>query len=303
MLKKTLIAFAALAAVGAATAQSTATVSGTIAAGYLKAIDGTKGFVLDSNSIKVSLSEDLGGGLKLTAATQITGNSMRGGNVTKEDSSIALMGSFGTLSYANTRSGTWAQSYGLVGDNWLWDGSNTSNGGGVFSRAPIDLITYMTPNMSGFTGVVQYLESSTDGSATPAAKSNVVGVRYAMGPLSAGVRTVGSTGAAFEGKTKRSYDGGVNYNFGVAKVGVGFDSKRRGRTDSDKTAVTVGVSAPLGPVALGLNYGKRDVSNFMELGANYSLSKRSSVYLSYGKAKLADSSTNSQYNLVLVHNF
>ncbi len=302
-MKKTLVAVAALAVAGFASAQSTATISGTIAAGYLKAIDKTKGFVLDSNSIKVSVSEDLGGGLKLSASTQIAGNGTRGGNVTKEDSTLGLSGSFGALTYSNTRSGTWAQAYGLVGDNWLWDGSNTSNNKEVFSRAPIDLITYTTPAMSGFTGVVQYVEGSTDGASTPASKSNVIGVRYSNGPLSAGVRTVGSSGVAFDGKTKRSYDGGINYNFGVAKVGLGFDSKRRGQASTDKAAMTAGVSAPLGPVTLGLNYGKRDKSNFLELGANYSLSKRSSVYLSYGKAKLADKSTNSQYNLVMVHNF
>jgi predicted porin len=303
-MKKTLIALAAFAAVGTSFAQSTATVSGTIAAGYLKAIDGTKGFVLDSNSIKISVSEDLGGGLKLSASTQITGNSNRGGNVTKEDSTLALSGSFGSLSYANTRTGSWAQSYGLVGDNWLWDGSNDSNNKEVFSRVAIDALGYTSPSMSGFNIVAGYSESGTDGSATPATKTMNVGVKYAAGPVSAGFRIVRSSNDTYtSATTKQAYELGANYDFGVAKVGFGYDSKRRGKTSSDEAAMVVGVSAPLGPVELGLNYGKRDTSNFLELGTSYSLSKRSSVYLSYGKAKLADKSTNSQYNLVMVHNF
>lgn len=302
-MKKTLIAFAALAAVGAASAQS-ATISGTIAAGYLKAIDGGKGLVLDSNSIKFAVSEDLGGGLKLSAATQIAANSNRGGNVTKEDSSLALSGGFGSLVYASTRSGSWAQSYGLVGDNWLWDGSNSSNNKEVFSRVAIDALGYTSPAMGGANFVAGYSESSDDGAGTPATKSYNVGVKYAAGPLAAGARVVKSSNAAFTSAiTKQSFELGANYDLGVAKIGVGYDSKRRGKTDADKAAMTVGVAMPLGPVSVGLNYGKRDASNFLELGVNYSVSKRTSVYVDYGKAKMVGGKTNSQYNIVLVNNF
>lgn len=307
-MKKTLVAFAALAAVGAASAQSTATVSGYIAAGYLKAIDGNKGLVLDSNSIKVSLAEDLGGGLKLTAATQIKGNSARGGNVTKEDSSIGVAGSFGSLVFANSRSSTTAlTATGAMDNHWLWDNAYTSNGGGVFSRAPVDALTYTTPSMSGANVFVQYVEAKTDGYTTPAAKSGVLGVRYAAGPFSGAARFISSSGDAYpDGVRKTSFDLGAKYNLGVATIGLGYDSKRRGvatSSSTEKAAVVASVTAPLGPVTLGVNYGKRDVAKFAEVGVNYALSKRSSVYLDYGKATLADKSTNSQYNLVLVHNF
>jgi predicted porin len=122
--------------------------------------------------------------------------------------------------------------------------------------------------------------------------------------LKAALRAIRSNNDTWaSGITKQSFDLGVNYDFGVAKVGLGYDSKRRGKKDTDKAAMTASISAPLGPVTLGVNYGKRDVSNFMEVSVKYALSKRSAIYLDYGKAKLADKSTNSQYNLVLVHNF
>jgi predicted porin len=300
-MKKTLVAFAALAVVGAASAQSTATISGTIAAAYLKDLDGSKGLVLDSNSVKVSLSEDLGGGLKLSAATQFAGNSGRGGNVTKEDSSIALAGGFGSLSYNNTRSGSWAVAYGAVGDTWNWNGAYDTD---VFQRSKIDALTYTSPSMGGVNVVAAYVESSNDGSGTPATTTAVLGVKYAAGPLAVGARVVSSKNDAFtSGITKNSFELGANYDLGVAKIGLGYDSKRRGKTDSDKAAMVVGVAVPMGPVSLGLNYGKRDKATFADLGLNYSLSKRTSVYVDYGKIKAQAGTSASQYNIVLAHSF
>lgn len=301
-MKKTLVAFAALAVVGAASAQSTATISGTIAAAYLKDFDGSKGLVLDSNSVKVSLSEDLGGGLKLSAATQFTGNGARGGNVTKEDSSVALAGGFGSVTYSNTRSGTWAVAYGAVGDTWNWNGSYDNSD--VFSRSAIDALTYTSPSMGGVNVIAQYVESSTDGASTPATKTAALGVKYAAGPLAIGARVVNSKNDAFvSGITKNSFELGANYDLGVAKIGLGFDSKRRGKADTDKAAVVVGVAVPMGPASIGLNYSKRDTASIIDLGLNYSLSKRSSVYVDYGKFKSNAGASSSQYNIVLVHNF
>lgn len=300
-MKKTLVAFAALAVVGSAFAQSTATISGTIAAAYLKDLDGSKGLVLDSNSVKVSLSEDLGGGLKLSAATQFAGNGSRGGNVTKEDSSIALAGGFGSLAYANSRSGSWAVAYGAVGDTWNWNGAYDTD---VFQRSAVDALTYTSPSMGGVNVIAQYVESSKDGSGTPASKTAALGIKYAAGPLAVGARVVNTKNDAFvSGITKNSFELGANYDLGVAKIGLGFDSKRRGKADSDKAAVVVGVAVPMGPVSLGLNYGKRDKATFADLGLNYSLSKRSSVYVDYGKIKAQAGTSASQYNIVLVHNF
>lgn len=300
-MKKTLVAFAALAVVGAASAQSTATISGTIAAGYLKDLDGSKGLVLDTNNVKVSLSEDLGGGLKLSAATQFAGGSARKSAVVKEDSSIALAGGFGSVSYANTRSGSWAVSYGAVGDSWNWNGPYDTE---VFQRSAVDALTYTSPSMGGVSVVAQYIESATDGASTPAVKTAALGIKYAAGPLAIGARFVNSRGDAFvSGITKNSFEIGANYDLGIAKLGLGFDSKRRGKADTDKAAVVVGVAVPLGPVSLGLNYGKRDKATFADLGLNYSLSKRSSVYVDYGKIKAQAGTSASQYNIVLVHSF
>lgn len=303
-MNKIVVSCLLLACAGVANAQSTATVSGTIAAGYLKAIDGTKGFVLDSNSIRVGLTEDLGAGLKLSAYTQFKGNSVRGGNLTKEDSAMTLSSSWGALAYQNTRTNTLARDVGLVSDNWIWDNPYSSNNKEVFSREAADVLTYTTPDMSGLKASVAYFENATDGASTAATKSASVALVYAAGPLKVAGRYINSKNDSWTSTTtKNSFDLGASYDLGVAKVGLGYDSKRRGKSTSDKAAVTASISAPVGPVTFGLNYGKRDASDFTEASVKYDLSKRSAVYLDYGKAKMAKNASNSQYNLVLVHNF
>lgn len=303
-MNKIVVSCLLMACAGVASAQSTATVSGTIAAGYLKAIDGSKGLVLDSNSIRVGLTEDLGGGLKLSAYTQFKGNSARGGSLTKEDSAMTLSSSWGSLAYQNTRTSTLARDVGLVGDNWLWDNPYSSNNKEVFSREVADYLTYTTADMSGIRASVAYFETATDGSTTPTTKSASLALVYAAGPVKVAGRYINSKNDSWTGDTtKNSFDLGASYDLGMAKLGLGYDSKRRGKGNSDKAAVTASISAPVGPVTFGLNYGKRDASDFTEASVKYALSKRSAVYLDYGKAKLADNTSNSQYNLVLVHNF
>jgi predicted porin len=302
-MKKTLIALAAFSTLGVANAQSSATISGTIAAGWIKSLGGDKGLVLDSNSIKFDLVEDLGNGLKVSAATQFAGNSGRGGNVTKEDSSIALSGGFGSLAFQNTRTSSWAVGYGMVANQWLWDGVYSSNAGEVFARKPTDVLTYTSPSFSGVNLVASYGEKA-DNAVTPTTKTSSLGAKYSAGPLSAGIRyNHGSNSTWGSNITKSNFEAGANYDFGVAKVGLGLDGKRVGNDKSEKAALTAGVSVPFGKFSAGLNYAKRDESNVTELGLNYSLSKRSSVYANYGRTNFASGLKCNQANLVLVHSF
>jgi predicted porin len=303
-MKKTLIALAALATMGVASAQSSATISGTIAAGWLKALDGSKGAYLDTNSIKVGVVEDLGGGLKISASTQISGNSNRGGVVTKEDSLLSIEGNFGTLAFENTRTASWGKNYGLVGDNWLWDGAYTSVGSEVYNRVETDQLTFTSPAFNGLNVVAGFNEWDKDGASTPATKVGSLGVSYTNGKLSAGARFLSGRNSTWTSAVnKQAFEAGVNYDFGMAKVGLGYDSKRMGFSKNEKAAIGAGVAVPFGAVTVGLNYAKRDKSSFVELGLNYALSKRSSVYLDYGRSKFADGLICNQGNVVLVHNF
>jgi len=95
------------------------------------------------------------------------------------------------------------------------------------------------------------------------------------------------------------------YNFGVATVGLGWDSARRGKQDGTDAAATMfGVSVPMGAATFGLNYGKRDTASFTQVAAQYDLSKRTNVNASFGSdTQSATSGTNDQYRLSLNHSF
>jgi len=101
-----------------------------------------------------------------------------------------------------------------------------------------------------------------------------------------------------------STDLSVIYDAGVAKLGFAYDSSRRGKTSADKSAMIFGLSVPMGAITVGGNYGSRDEANFLQLGAQYDLSKRTNVNASWGQDKQgAGKDTNSQYRLSLNHSF
>jgi len=301
-MKKTLVAIAALAAVSAF-AQSTAVISGEINFAYQKDTDTTKGLVLADNSIRVSLSEDLGGGLKASAFTQFTGNSTRGGGLTKEDSALSLAGNFGTLQFASTRSTTLAVN-SFVAPTWL---SDNMYGGiqKVYARVPVDLLQYTTPKFGAFTGYYQFVESSNDGAGNPANKTNAIGLNYANGPLVVMGRYLSTSGFAANIRDT-SFDGAATYDFGVAKIGFGYDSKRRGvakNSATEKAATSFGVVAPLGAITVGANFAKRGDSKISEAVVQYNLSKRTALNASFGSQKGDTGGSESQYRIGVKHTF
>lgn len=306
-MKKTLIALAALASVGIASAQSTATISGVSNVQYLKNFDGSKGIGMAFTAIKFAVSEDLGGGLKLAADTELGLGNARGNNIVKRDTNVGLAGSFGSIKFSNTRTSSYLVTYGQVGTN-----NNAENGPydyykSLVSRAPVDALTYMSPSMSGFSVGAQYIESSADGITTPATKSGTLLAAYNAGPLAVGARFVSSKNDAFTSNTtKTSFDLGATYDFGVAKVGVAMDSKLRGYAKTGvneaNNGYAFGVAVPVGPVTLGLGHIVRKDSDLTDVRVNYAMSKRTSVEFNYGKGN-EGSTSKTQYNLVLGHSF
>ena len=92
-------------------------------------------------------------------------------------------------------------------------------------------------------------ETATDGSTTPTTKSASLALVYAAGPVKVAGRYINSKNDTWTGDTtKNSFDLGASYDLGMAKLGLGYDSKRRGKGTGDKAAVTASISAPVGPV-------------------------------------------------------
>jgi predicted porin len=291
-MKKTLVAIAALAAT-AAFAQSAVTLGGEIRFGYQKAPDQTAavksstGFALTDATLKIGVVEDLGGGLKVAANTQLDQASSAFGNaLNRRNTSLALMGSFGTVGFSQTRSSD-LLTKAMVAPSNLPEGLyNTS---GIVARAGIDGFGYTTPNLGGFTAGFSLVESTGDGTVLPTRRTSVLSADYSNGPLAVGValkNTNAVNGAAPLAATARksNFEAFGTYDLGVAKLGFGFDGKTTNGAlaNSDKSAISMGVAVPFGPATVGLNYAKRGTAKVTEFAVNYALSKRTSVNASFG---------------------
>ena len=206
-MKKTLVAIAALAVVGAASAQVTlygkidATVkaSTTGKSGATTAADLTK-FSLDSAGLSgsrwgVKGSEDLGGGLKASFQLENgfavdTGAAAQGGLLFGRQAYVTLGGGFGSVSLG--------RQYGTI-DNVMGYldvqgyATNSAMGSAFAGGAHSDgtdgsgrinnSLVYTTPSVSGFTGVVHYAPGE-DKTATAAATAySGFYAMYSAGPL------------------------------------------------------------------------------------------------------------------------
>ncbi len=295
------------------------TLSGTFGAGYQSFYGNTSGTTAATTatkginpatdtSIKATVVEDLGGGLKVTAAGQFTMGGSRASSVNKEDSSVSLAGSFGTVSFANTRSSDTAIMANVFA-SWL---PRVSFYDTVSSRAEGDSLGYTSPSINGFNvGVSQF--EVTQGTATSAAKSNVLSSTYTVGPFAAALAyksTTGLTTAQINaGAKKTNVEAAATYDLGVAKVGLGYDSATTGGTGTytDKAMTSYGVSMPMGALTLGVNAATRGTNKFYDAGANYDLSKRTSVRVQFGKSTGTSASAanyaGNQYRVGVLHNF
>ena len=297
-MKKSLIALAALAAVSAASAQSTATISGTYGAGYQSFYNTTasttsgataastnKGFTQTDASVKVDVSEDLGGGLRAAGAVQFAQNPLRGGSLVKEDSSLSLSGAFGTVAYANTRSSNTAIG-SQVFASWLPVTSFYSN---VDSRVDVDNFSYTTPDLiKGLKAGYTFTEA-TEGAPTSAGKINTFSATYSNGPVAAAVAYKSYNASAAGTNMSNRSEMFVTYDAGVAKIGAGFSSKL---TSTGSALTAYGVSVPMGAITLGVNGASRGSLNFYEAGVVYALSKRTSANIMIGNLEGGDNAGN-----------
>jgi len=317
-MKKTLIAMAAVAVAGVASAQ--VTITGTIGAGYQSYNSGAvtatglfagdtdkvgvaaadaavnKGIALTDSSVAFSASEDLGGGMSVSGSFSLSANNARGGNVTKEDTAMSLAGGFGTLTFANTRSSNYAGK-GLVFASSM---PVTSFYATVESRSAIDLLSYTTPELiPGLKASLATVEG-TEGNYTSAVKTSMVTFDYAAGALAAGVAIKSNSGldAAYKTNNTELF---ATYDTGIAKIGVGTGAAEK-VDGTDGKLTTFGVSIPMGALTAGANYGKRGETKMTEAGFSYAMSKRTTLNVMTGKLT-GGSYEGNQYRIGLVNKF
>jgi len=159
-MKKTLVAMAALAATGAF-AQSTVTLSGSINYGiatnvaHVQTVGGWKG---DRNTLTFAATEDMGGGLKVTAAVQARYNSATAsapnyvdsatglkGDTLFEQSRLTIDSQYGTVSL-----GRFTNIIGAAPVHVLEDSAQSTASGNAANGRWSGQAQYVSPNVAGF---------------------------------------------------------------------------------------------------------------------------------------------------------
>lgn len=345
-MKKSLIALAAVAVSGAAFAQSSVTVFGVVdtAVSYVNGQDNWSG--LNSGGNQTSRLgfrgvEDLGGGLKANfwleagiLADNGSGNSgyskagageaASGELAFKRRATVGLSGNFGEVRMGRELTAAYSATsrydvFGQVGYGASKVWTDTGVNGDSTTQRVSNMVTYLSPDFSGFRANVNYgfgedKDAQTGKSSNSASRYMGAGLTYDNGPLSLGLglerRNAGANTAEFIGSVfDAEYDVnawslGGSYNFGVAKLAAAYRNSEAKWTDGvnsakDKTkGYYVGVSAPVGAAGeVKASYNRYEINEAgaakqkadqFALGYVHNMSKRTAVYGTYAYIKNKD---------------
>jgi general bacterial porin, GBP family len=331
-MKKTLLALAAVAASSAAFAQSTVTLFGVVDAS-VESVKGDKSVTrvssdnLSSSRFGLKGSEDLGGGTKanfmLDSGLKVDTGANGGSTQRFFDRSawVGLAGSFGEVKLGRIDS--------LIGDiagNVLSaqaydDLKIVKTRAGDSYRRVDNAITYTLPTfVPGLTASVQYSTATGKGSANPGVevagssegKAYGVSIKYAAGPLSAGIGYLNAKDETAGGSPSDKANATLmyaGYDFTVAKVTAYYDTE----TDLSAaqpnarrlTVVGAKVAVPFSPeftLVTGLSTTRNanssvagdDNVQIVTIKGIYTLSKRTSVY---GMLTNVNNDTNTKFDL------
>ncbi len=326
-MKKTLIALAAVAATGAAMAQSSVTIYGVVDVGFTSinnsGVGSTDNTGLTSSNMTTNRlgfrgTEDLGGGLKANfqIETSLIADAPAASSIGDRGAWVGLSGGFGEVRLGREYSTT------------FWSGflfspfgtGGVGNGYGFIQRAGAhaltgqtnniwnnNSITYTTPRVAGFMGQFQYAFDEQAATGNNQGRSAGLRVNFSDGPIAAeiGYSNTDGFGAVLDHK---SLVGGASYNFGVARVMANFGQEKgsnalTGVQVAKQTNYEIGVVAPVGPGRLRASYNNSKidlaaapaaadpkVSKFA-VGYIYDLSKRTAVYATVASQKNKNGAT------------
>lgn len=302
------------------------TLSGNITLGAVK--ETGKSAKLDAangaSQIVFKGTEDLGGGLQANFLLSQRFSPESGNNdgtlnqnpTWQGESTVGLSGSFGAVKIGRALTalrgpipasdpwGTWtvATTSGLVA-GYLTDPKQT-DGAGV---ARTDVITYASPSFGGFSGAVSLgLKNSqaVAGTATQAKNLTSLWLSYAKGLVMVG-------GGGEQNRTGDKASAILaSYKFDAVKVMGGY-----GQVDTVAVAGrngknwNLGLAAPVGAFTAKLGYlnmeaeGTRVKTRKVGIGGEYALSKRTSLYTSYGRTKKDGTAPSTGFDLGMNHFF
>lgn len=291
-MKKTLIALAAVAVTGAAFAQSSVKLSGTVDVGVEKRFSGDETRMTSSrngtSNWTLSGDEDLGGGLKGVFSISTSFNADNG-TVSSADGLgnngmfVGVTGGFGTLRagrpvntlYGNAMFANGTKGVSLHDANTVLAGLTANAGSSVFVS---NAVQYHSPRMAGFQVQLEYAPSEL----ANADAGTGIAIRYDGGPVSASITNYTGAGTAALLNPKSVTQLAAAYDFGVAKVLLTYRDDSNPASNAD-TGYALGVTAPVGPGSLYASYNVKEQAGTdgrtLIAGYKYSLSKRTTAYV------------------------
>jgi hypothetical protein len=258
-MKKMLLASALVALLS--TAHADVGLSGSIRYDLTKA-DGTAATSgISRSQLNVTSTEDLGGGMSVTGKVGIDGAG-RNETVGGTDVSVAVASRAGTVLVGQIELGN-----GIIDRGYAGAPVMGADGVVLAAKGNADIVKYSAPAVAGFTASV----SGTRAVDTTAARAYTLGVAGKVGPL--------DTGVDYNETTKRVRASASAAVMGLT-VGAGVSRNETGVADS----YALGASKAFGPVTVGAAYSDGN-GTAKEVGAQYSLSKRTAVQVAYRKVE------------------
>lgn len=257
-MKKIVISALLMGLVSVVSAQ---TISGKLNYDYTKAQGSANTTGLADSQINVTATEDIGTGIKVTAGLGINGAG-RGETVSGTDAFVAVASPVGTVTAGQLEiaNGLKANTFGLVP-------VIGADGVVLAAKSNLDVIKYATPAVAGFSASLASVRA-VDGTGE---RTNVVGLTGKVAMLNT---TVDYT------DTSKRVRASASTKFGGVVVGGGVSRNETGVADS----WTVAAAVPVGPLTVGAAYSDGN-GKAKEVGAQYNLSKRTSVQVAYRKVE------------------
>ena len=289
-MKKSLIALAVLAVSGAAFAQSSVTLYGV--ADVVVHKDNDVSTKMTSGGVSTSRwgvkgSEDLGGGLKANFNFEqgldlTTGALKSSATPFNRQANVGFSGGFGVVKLGKTWN-AYDDMAGAANDVFdsVLSSARISPSSNNYNGNPDQGIYYSTPTMGGFSGAL----SSSFKTGSDNLRVSAINGTYNAGPVYVGLGFENQSGDATSVKNTRLNG---SYDLGAAMIKAAYGQHKEAGADSKD--FSVGVDVPLSP-ALVMSAGYTQVRpdaggdkpNSFAVGANYSLSKRTSVYGGFRK--------------------
>lgn len=316
---------AALLMAGAsALAQSSVTISGMIDIGAYRGFDETKNVgSIQRSRLAFSGAEDLGGGLAATFKLvhifePDTGAPLHAGSKPfwHGESTVGLKGPWGSVRLGRALDAVSANDWAydpwynfnrIASPAWqFWHynyaSDRTSNNGTAEYGRLASGVFYDSPSFGGFAFHASGSFEDSTGPGAGTGNNAGISLNYDKGSIS-----------AMLAHSKNSSDDtvtflGAKYTIGSWSLMGAYDkSKFEGVIDSVAKVATLGVAYKIGAAELKAGYGRLNAdgarSNFVGLGADYWLSKRTSVYVSAGRNNPATGSSTTAYGVGVAHSF